>query len=439
LRVTPVATLRERVYQVFGSRALDDLIELDEIRREIPVAEGDAGENLVVLNGFFSRPQVQKSNRNSIYLFVNRRLIRDKLLLHALTSAYHNLIPPNAFPFALLFLDCPPSEVDVNVHPSKTEVRFQRGSFLHDFVRDSIRESLMRNRPVSSLPLGTTAQPAAALPFSEFTERIESAAASDSLGSFLQPLTSAQEAQLPEFVLRPESAPPQRFDFADAPQIPSLKLRVPDTHGSFPEGAILDPSLTMEALRDLRPLGQLQESFIIAAGRDGLWIIDQHVAHERILFEKVLREWSEGKNAVQTLLVPLLLELTPSQQIEYDRIREQLLTAGFETEPLGNRAVAVTTVPAAAPPGEAGRILNEILEIAEGEMRRATSEDLRRAMAASIACRAAIKINTPLDAAKIDYLMAELAASEYPMSCPHGRPVALRYAIRDILKGFHRI
>src|ERR1019366_1909557 len=104
------------------------------------------------LTGFFSRPQVQKSNRNSIYIFVNRRLIRDRLLLHALNSAYHNLMPASAYPFALLFLECDPAEVDVNVHPSKTEVRFRHGSFVHDFVRDTIRERLLETRPAPSFP-----------------------------------------------------------------------------------------------------------------------------------------------------------------------------------------------------------------------------------------------------------------------------------------------
>ncbi|MBI4909705.1 MAG: DNA mismatch repair endonuclease MutL [Acidobacteria bacterium] len=453
LNVTPVDTLRERVYQVFGSKLLEDLIDLGEIARDIPSEE--EGTARIALSGFISRPQVQKGNRNSIYLFVNRRLIRDKLLLHALTSGYHNLIPPSAFPFALLFLDCPVSEVDVNVHPSKTEVRFQRGSFIHDYVRDGIREALIRSRPASSVPIRETPQPAAGLPYSEFTQRMENVPQSVDLTGYMRPLTPEQEAALPEFHLRPitPGGTTPRFDFGATgiaidnsteptpppDSVATVRLRVPDTHGSFPAGAILDAPATMEALSDLRPMGQLHDSFIIAAGRDGLWIIDQHVAHERILFEKVLREWNTGKVAVQHLLVPLILELSAGQWIEYERIQEELLAAGFETEPFGNRSVAVKSVPAAVASDEAERILTEILEIAETEMRKASLHDLRRGMAASIACRAAIKINMRLDATKIDYLLTELAATEYPMSCPHGRPVALRYAIRDILKGFHRI
>jgi DNA mismatch repair protein MutL len=258
-------------------------------------------------------------------------------------------------------------------------------------------------------------------------------------------LTPDQAAALPDFTLRPAQSPAPRLDFGGAsiaienPPAEKVRLRVPDTHGAFPREAILDAPPSMEALSDLRPLGQLQESFIIAASRDGLWIIDQHVAHERILFEKVLRDWASGRVESQQLLLPLMLELTASQQVEYERIQEQLLAAGFETEPFGNRTIAVKTVPAAVPLGEAEIILQEILEIAEGEMRRASLEDFRRGIAASIACRAAIKINMRLEANKIDWLLRELAKTEYPMSCPHGRPVALRYGIRDILKSFHRI
>src|ERR1700736_1352113 len=174
LEVTPVQSLRERVYQVFGAQTLDELVDLDYIERELQVPMAEEQETRVFgLRGFISGPQIQKLNRSSIFLFVNGRLIRDKLLLHALSSAYHNLMPPACYPFALLFLDCDAEEVDVNVHPSKTEVRFRHGSFIHDFVRDSIRDRLIAARPVSSIPVSVQPQAAAALPFSDFTQRIE--------------------------------------------------------------------------------------------------------------------------------------------------------------------------------------------------------------------------------------------------------------------------
>ena len=445
LSVTPVATLRERVFQVFGSRILDDLLDLGDRHRDLnmPLEENaPPGEHPLTrsfrLRGFVSGPQVQKLNRNSIYLFVNGRLIRDRLLLHAISAAYHSLMPAACYPFALLFLDCDAEEVDVNVHPSKTEVRFRHGSIVHDFVRDTLRDILMAQRPASNIPAPTPAQPGAELPYSEFTQRIESMSfPSVALAATAE--AAADAAALPEFILRRPQSPAPRFDFD--PPGPSVvsKIPIPETHGPlFPDAQPLAPE-SLDALTDLRPLGQIHESFIIAAGRDGLWIIDQHVAHERILFEQVLAQRANGGTESQRLLVPLVISLSAGQQIEYARIAEELDALGFETEPFGNRTIAVKSAPAGVPAAEIEKVVFEILEISEREFRRASLDDVRRAMAASIACRAAIKINTHLEPAKIDWLLRSLAATEYPMSCPHGRPIALRYATRDILKSFHRI
>jgi DNA mismatch repair protein MutL len=438
LGVTPVATLRERVFQVFGSQILDDLVDLGDRDRSLNMPT-DPGEPQFTrrfrLRGFVSGPQVQKLNRNSIYLFVNGRLIRDRLLLHAISAAYHNLMPPACYPFALLFLDCDAEEVDVNVHPSKTEVRFRHGSVVHDFVRDTVREILMAQRPASNIPAPTPPQPGAGLPYSEFSQRIESMNFPS-----VSAAAAGEMASLPEFVLRRPISPEPRFDFEPAPPAsPGTKSSVPDTHGPlFPDAEPLSPE-SLDALTDLRPLGQIHDSFIIAAGRDGLWIIDQHVAHERILFEQVLAQRASGEIESQRLLVPMVISLSAAQQIEYARIAEELEALGFETEPFGNRTVAVKSAPAGVPTAEVEKILFEILEIAERELRRASLDDVRRAMAASIACRAAIKINMRLEPAKIDWLLRALAATSCPMSCPHGRPIALRYSTRDILKSFHRI
>jgi DNA mismatch repair protein MutL len=385
------------------------------------------------LRGFVSGPHVQKLNRNSIYLFVNGRLIRDKVLLHALTAAYYNLMPPACYPFALLFLDCDAEEVDVNVHPSKTEVRFRHGNVVHDFVRDSVRECLMAQRPVSRIPTAP-AQPGAGLPYSEFSQRMENMGFAG--------VMEAPAGDAPEFMLRRAASPAPRFDFTETASDvmePALRLAVPETHGPLFADAYIPETENLEALRDLRPLGQIHDSFIIAAGRDGLWIIDQHVAHERILFEQVLARRAKGAAESQRLLLPLVITVSPAQQLEYARIAEELEGVGFETEPFGNRTIAIKSAPAGIGPADVERVLFEILEISERELRKASLDDLRAAMAASIACRAAIKINMKLEPAKIDWLLKSLAATACPMTCPHGRPIALRYATRDILKSFHRI
>jgi DNA mismatch repair protein MutL len=442
LHVTPVETLKERVYQVFGSQALDDLVELGTREKELPrhADPDDDGSRLFRLNGFFSRPQVQKGNRNSIYIFVNGRLIRDRLIMHALTSAYHNLMPPACYPFALLFIECSAEEVDVNVHPSKTEVRFRHGSFVHDFVRDSLREKLMETRPAPSWAASPSPQPqpqpGAALPYSEFSQMIENEPAA--------PMTELPPTEA--FTLRPVAGPAPRLDFT-APPIevtpgppPSGKLqRRLDAHGEFPPDALPAPEFSLSSLSDLRPLGQIHESFIVAVGHDGLWIIDQHVAHERILFEQVLKQRAAGRVETQQLLLPMIVQLTAEQQIDYARIADELHATGFETEPFGNRTIAIKSAPAAVGPADLEKILFEILEIAETELRGASLDDLRRNICASIACRAAIKINMKLDQAKMEWLLKALSQTDCPMSCPHGRPIAMHYSTREILKAFHRI
>ncbi|MFB3778435.1 MAG: DNA mismatch repair endonuclease MutL [Bryobacteraceae bacterium] len=436
LYATPAATLRDRVYQVFGERTLEELVELSPRRGELrldPPARHEEPEETATktfgLRGFVSRPQYQRLNRNSTFLFVNGRLIRDKLLLHAISAAYHNLLPPACHPFVLLFLECDFDEVDVNVHPSKTEVRFRHGSFVHDLVRDTIREALVESRPASSLPapapvtIEQDAQPAAALPFSEFSQYMERPP---------WPAATGGAGELPEVTIHVPSPAA-----AAAKTIPSAKL--PDTHGEIPIGAAGEATASLEALASLRPMGQLHESFIIAAGPDGLWIVDQHVAHERILFERFLKELAAGQVEVQRLLLPVIVELTAGQQIEYQRIAEDLQAAGFETEPFGQRTIAVKGAPAGVSAGEIQKLLYEILEIAESELRGLSMADVRRAMTASIACRAAIKVNTRLDQTKMEWLLAALAKTDCPMTCPHGRPIALRYSAREILRGFHRI
>jgi DNA mismatch repair protein MutL len=496
LHVTPVAEIRERAYQVFGSEIMDDLIDLGvrtkDLRLPPPYVPPNTRPTHVqapdapppepetahyALRGLMSGPHVQKLNRNSIFLFVNGRLIRDRLILHALTAGYHNLMPLGCFPFALLFLDCDPGEVDVNVHPAKTEVRFRHGSLVHDFVRDTVREALIASRPVSSVPVMPKSpvpeppsvvvaapwgaprrfefpdqpiQQGAVLPFSEFSQAL-AAGGEDQLSSLATPghFSETQASQLPEVSLPRttfgtaawSSQPSQPDENKPPAAFAAIRTgRVPDTHGGLSQlPAVWDQVDSYRQLPELRPLGQLHESFIIAAGRDGLWIIDQHVAHERILFEQVLRQRAAGRPEIQRLLMPLVLKLTPGQEFEYARIADELNACGFESEPFGQRTIAVKAAPAGVDAADIERVIFEILEIAEAELRGASLDDLRRGVSATIACRAAIKVNTRLESSKIDWLLQALSACEYPMTCPHGRPIALRYSTKDILRSFHRI
>ena len=458
LQVTPVETLRERVYQVFGSDVLDELIELDPVSRVLEIAPPapppwraveeshhprEKEIHTFKLAGFVSKPQVQKLNRNAIYVFVNGRLIRDRVILKAITSAYHNMMPPGYFPFALVFLEMPPEEVDVNVHPSKTEVRFRHQSFVHDFVRDSIRESLVLSKPAASIPLPPSpGQSAIRLPFSASTEEMESEAYSSDVPQRVETAPSPHPGEtrfdfspgpsisVAASVERADEAAPIE-DTADEPRVPAA------VHSRAP--LVEDSVGTLADLDRLRPLGQIQNSFIVAAGPDGLWLIDQHVAHERILFEKVLRQRKRGEPESQRLLMPLVVTLRPGQEQVYDAIEEEFRANGFDIEPFGNRTIAVKATPADLSPHEAENLIQEILDTPEREMRRLSLLDVQKHIAATIACHAAIKVNMPLDMPKMRWLLEELTKTEVPMACPHGRPIALKYGMKDILKAFHRI
>ena len=315
----PVAGYGERVYQVFGREVLDQLIPVSAMqplahpglplpppwrRREIEeeqVRPSTPAEMRV--HGFVSKPEIQKLNRNSIYVFVNSRLIRDRLVQHAITEAYRNIIPPSVFPVVLLFLEMPNEEVDVNVHPSKTEVRFRQQSILHDFVRDSIRATLVKARPVPQFATEIRAHP--------------TAGASLTSGAHISSMAAPGNADAPAFLLQPLSHPliAGRLQFAGegiAIEGSAALARAPQpiVPGDTCAPPIADEIETATGpdddiaplLATLRPLGQIRESFILAVNHEGLWIIDQHVAHERVLFERVLRQRATQKSESQRLL-----------------------------------------------------------------------------------------------------------------------------------------
>ena len=190
---------------------------------------------------------------------------------------------------------------------------------------------------------------------------------------------------------------------------------------------------------DLKPLGQVNSSFIVAVNGEGLWIIDQHVAHERVLFEQHLRARREGELGGQRMLVPLIVELNPRQLAIFEQIAEELRANGFEAELMGLRSVAIQAAPAGITSGDAEKLLFEILDGIARENQAISIDSLQSKIAASTSCHAAIKVNTPLDHTKMEWLLGELAKTEYPMSCPHGRPVVLRYSVREIERAFKRI
>jgi DNA mismatch repair protein MutL len=495
----PVAGSSERVYQVFGKETLDQLVPVAALqplehvglpqpppwrRKEID----EDGETVVPkspgamrLHGFVSKPEIQKLNRNSIFVFVNGRLIRDRLVQHALTEAYRNIIPPTVYPVVLLFLEMPSEEVDVNVHPSKTEVRFRQQSVMHDFVRDSVRAALMKARPVPQFVTEIRAHatagpgltspsltPGAQLEWERSSERLSSGQSEPSAEHALDPVLVSGTSAVPQtaydpatgrgFALHAPAVPPisGRLQFeggiaveanAAIPVARGLESKtwgpIPD-NGCAPEldagqNAREEEESTLASLSTLKPLGQIRNSFILAVNESGLWIVDQHVAHERVLFERILKQRTAQKVESQRLLMPIVLELSPAQQAVFSEISDELERNGFEAEPFGARSLAVKVAPAGVEASAVEHLLHELLDQFSREEQSLNLEKIRARIAASIACHAAIKVNMPLEPNKMEWLLTELAKTDHPYSCPHGRPVVLRYSVRDIQKAFKRI
>jgi DNA mismatch repair protein MutL len=454
LLTAPVAvTNADRLFQIFGKETSSHMIpvtaEMDFTRVGLPEpppwkreADYEPPEpGFLRLSGFVSKPELQKLNRNSIYIFVNGRLIRDRLILHSLTEAYRNIIPPTSYPVVLLFLEMPPQEVDVNVHPAKTEVRFRQSAFVHDFVRDTVRTALMHARPAADFlqainngPLASASLLVDVSPLPGGTEQpvFDPVRNPTGFGSESAPIS----ADVTSFTLEPVPVEPSpgRLAFHEA-SIPVGYDEPSTQNGLEPDGE----AYTLNALATLRPLGQLKDSFILAVNEEGLWIVDQHVAHERVLFEKILRDREVERVQRQHLLMPMLIDLLPAQMVAFARLAQELERNGFEAEPFGPQTIAIKAAPVGLEGRELERMLEEVLSVPEREQQVENSESRRTRIAASIACHAAIKINTPLDPAKIEWLLKELARTEHPTSCPHGRPIALRYSLKDIQKAFHRI
>ncbi|HEY2858151.1 MAG TPA: DNA mismatch repair endonuclease MutL [Terracidiphilus sp.] len=486
----PVSRTAERIYQIFGKETLEQLLP---VAAESPFAHAGLPEpppwkrdpeeparapGQIRLAGFYSKPELQKLNRNSIYIFVNKRLIRDRLLMHAITEAYRNVIPPTSFPVVLLFLEMPPEEVDVNVHPAKTEVRFRQQSLVHDFVRDSLRTALIKARPAAGFLAALEAAPLASptlMPPS--TSAIPGAPGEDAqVDSAGSDRPANAEADGFELTPRHVTPAPVRLPFEPGALRPGSfagDTRAATLAAAMLPGEMLPPAAGCDAshvdsglsagspglataqveaeqaaqnlnqLGSLKALGQIRESFILATGEDGLWIIDQHVAHERVLFEKILRDRTVENIQRQRLLMPLLVELKPWQMVVFAQIADELERNGFEVEPFGPQTLAVKAAPVGLEGQRLERMLNEVIEQSSpGSEQGVRNEDLsslKTRIAASIACHSAIKVNTPLDPARMEWLLLELAKTQHPTSCPHGRPIALLYSWKEIQRAFHRI
>ena len=396
LQCPPVATLRDRLFQLYGDRT--DLIE---VRRD----RGD-----VKVTGYVAALAEQGPTRGPQNVFVNRRIVKDRTIAHAIIDAYSVASIKERSPEVHLFIEMPFDALDVNVHPTKAEVRFRDQSFVHELIRRTLGDALGRG-PAPELilqapPAGEAQPTTLPLPTSYGTTF-------PSRWTTTAPIAPTTEGGI---------AP-----IAPGPIAPFAPI-APAT-----EGAIAP------TIKPLIPLGQFRDTFIIAVDEDGIAIIDQHVAHERVLFERITQRLTAGRLESQRLLEPLIISLSPGGRQALLGHRADLERLGFDVEEFGGDTMRVSAYPAVLRSEECETALRTLAEDLEGFDRGSRVEEAIKRIAATMACHAAVKANYPLTAEKMAHILDELRQTAYSTICPHGRPVMLRLTRREVEKNFQRI
>ena len=402
LQCPPVTSLRERLYQLYGDRS--DLIE---VRR-------DSGD--VKLLGYIAALAEQGPTRGPQNLFVNRRIVKDRTVQHAVIDAYSQASIKERSPEMHLFIEMPHEAVDVNVHPTKAEVRFRDQSYIHELVRRTLGDALGRG-PAPELQLEA---PRGLAPQSSTL-----------------PLPNAYTSVLPS---RWSTAPT-----GEAPLAPTGDRAFAPTSDSPLASTSVSPfaptsdSTLAPTIRPMMALGQFRDTFIIAVDEEGIAIIDQHVAHERVLFERITERLMTGRLESQRLLEPMILDLPPGSRHALTSHAAELERLGFEIEEFGGETVRVSAFPALLRREECPTALRALAEDLETAGSTATVDDAIKKIAATMACHAAVKANDPLTPEKMAHILEELRRTSYSTICPHGRPVMLRLSRREVEKNFQRI
>ena len=375
---------------------------------------------------------------------MNGRLVRDKVLTHAIRFSYQGRMPGTSYPFTVLFIEIAPTEIDVNVHPAKVELRFNDSRKVHSAIYHAIDQALVLH-DVSRNSLSTIAHNIG------FTNRGEP----EARGDFNSMPNSERDDTTRTFPAAEQSFPPRQAgiftgngqesesSFPGFPDEEAEETANQDISGSNEKSAATGPG---DSVSRLRILGQFRESFIVAADSEGLMLVDQHVAHERILYEQALKamESREGM-ASQALLFPESLSLNPEQKALADQFMASLNSNGYDIDWFGSDTIVVRAVPVLAKGADTRNLIDDLLQDSAlfNETSDADSGErirrLREKMATSLSCRAAIKVNTILSREKMEWLVDTLFQCRNPYTCPHGRPIVLKLGTDEILKGFKRL
>ena len=462
-RFSPAKNLRERTYQVFGGDLLESLLEIEGGR-----------EFIAKISGYVSAPRERRTTRDAQYFFINGRFVRDKVISKGLLEGYRAVLPHGVYPVAVLFLEIPSEEVDVNVHPAKTEVRFRRTDAVKDVIAEAVRKALANNGLVElqTWEYGKYNQIGKVQIEGQET-RLDNPMVQEKSSNvvkvdFEQPKIEFQiekqefsiesvetkfESQEDSFQIHTvsndfEKIAGQRIEsdeFVPTPiysEIAKSKSQIASYQVLPPVDSALKATKTIEvnnlSSTGIRPIGQLHNSYIIAVDSEGLLLVDQHVAHERILFDKFRKKVGEKVITSQNLLLPETFDLTPAQVSAFDLVENELESLGFGVMRLSGRTIAIKAVPTDLPPSEVRNLLAEILDTVDAEKRGNAIEIIRDEIAATMACKAAVKVNMKLTPEKMQWLIDNLITNSAATTCPHGRPIILRLTMKDIERSFHR-
>ena len=378
-----------RLIDVLGSRYKDSLIKIE-----------DKGAVLQIW-GFVGKQDTAKKSRGDQFLFLNGRYIVNRALNHAIISSYGAIIPRGEFPLYVLFLEIDPRRIDVNVHPSKLEVKFADEQLIYSLLRAAIKKGLSSEQVIPSF------QPHAS---------IESKTIPKAKETFL-----AQQTAIPLF----ETA-------RRTHKLPGIDLPQPMPRPAKPAVKVSPAKEKFERSN----VWQIHNQYILSEIKSGLVIIDQHVAHERILYERALRDFERSNPASQQLLFPHVVELTPEEYSYLREILPFLEKIGFVIKGFGGNTVVIEGLPSGMKIANADKILNEIID--EFQANRSTSLDIRDNVAKSYSCKMAIKKGEPLSLEEMNNLIDQLFATQSPYFCPHGRPIVINLSIEELNKRFGR-
>lgn len=403
IRTSGTGRLDETVAEVLGAAVARELVPVR--------AEGDG----VTVSGFVSRPALTRPTRAGQSFWVNRHPVSNRVLLHGFDAGYRAVLPTDRHPYCVLLVDVAPGLVDVNVHPRKADVRFQREQAVHSAVYHAVRDGLL----AADLKPGFDTEPL--LPAPGFGE--------------LHPILPFQAGVGPVFV-------------APAPFPASGPLPIRDTRESEDDDPFAEttaatsqpPPAPVQApiQKPFRVLGQIQNTFLVVEGERGLMLVDQHVAHERVLYEELERQMASGAAEQQRLLLPMTVTLEPREVAAWTLHRNALTQAGFEMEEFGPDAVLIRAVPALLAPRFGDRDFRDLLnDLAEGGA-VGQRDDLRDRILSTASCKAAVKAGMPLQPEEMAGLMEALFKTTNPYLCPHGRPIILHLSVDELMKRFQR-